>query len=256
MFLQQRDFQKRSAKYPCKGELPVPAWGDPSFVVHRVVPSCQQVVAGGNPWPETTDLACLWCEEGFDWAPVGAPVYHDAKKDQFTLKWNFCSFNCCKAWMHKNRPREVSNVYWLAMRLFGKDSAHRQRLEGIQPAPQKEALRKYGGWMSIEEFRSNAQLIRPAGAHGINIRWDPVHLSVQTNAAQEMAVQSRGAMPSCPAPSKPQPVLASKPAAPAPLARPNTLDMFIRSGQAKQKHVSVKPAPPSKRARKHADRAG
>ena len=87
---------RRDHRYPLKGELPLPAWGTPPFVIERVVPSCLTVASDGR-WPDRTDLACLWCEEGFDWAPVGAPVYHDARRDKFTLKWNFCSFNCCKA---------------------------------------------------------------------------------------------------------------------------------------------------------------
>lgn len=246
MFLDtaQTDFLDRARKYPKHGEVPMPAWGDPSFVVHRVVPTCQQILGEGQKWPESTSLACLWCEEGFSWAPVGAPVGHNAKKDQFILKWNFCSFNCCKAWMVRHCPLQVSNVFWLAMRLFGKDSKHKQRLEGIQPAPQKEALQKYGGWMTVDEFRSNNQLIRPAGTHGINIRWDPVQLSVQSSAAEELATQSRSAPPLQRLPAKP-PASLSKPA-----AKPNTLDTFIRGNQQKQKKPALPVAPAPKRSRK------
>ncbi len=242
-FHECKDFPIRPRKHRQVDELPMPAWGDPSFVVHKVVPSCQHVLCDGQQWPEKTDLACLWCEEQFGWAPVGAPVYYNHKKDQFVLKWNFCSFNCCKAWMLEKRMPQVSNVFWLAMRLFGRRTENHRRLEGIQPAPRKEALQKYGGWMSIEEFRSNGQLIRPANPHGINIKWDPVQLSVQSGAAEEMAMQSRSAThrpPIHPPPSpKPQPPPPIKP-------RPNTLDVFLSSARPK---AALKPPPPQKRSR-------
>lgn len=242
-FHEREDLPCRGRNYRKEGELPLPAWGDPSFVVDKVVPTCQQIVPQGSRWPDRTDLACLWCEEGFDWAPVGAPVHHNARKDEFVLRWNFCSFNCCKAWMLDRRMPQVSNVFWLAMRLYGADSRHHRRLEGIQPAPSKEALKKYGGWMTIEEFRSNCQLIRPATAHGINVRWDPVHLCM--SAAAEMAVQSRGARS---LPAAPQPAVPAPRAAPPPTpSRPNTLDTFLKSGKTKPRPTARAP-PATKRA--------
>ncbi len=244
-FRERTDVPWRGRAYAPEGELPMPAPGNPSFVVSRVVPSCQQVLSDGRHWPDRTDLACMWCEEAFDWPPVGAPVGHEPKKDRFLLKWQFCSFNCCKAWMLDRRMPQVSNIFWLAMRLYGRRAENRVLLEGIRPAPRKEALKKYGGWMDIAEFRANGRLVRPANPHGINVRWDPVQLAVQTDPNEQLACQSRQAhqvqrMPGAPAPS-PQP-------RPAPPARPNTLDTFLR-GAPKRKALPAKPVQPPKRVR-------
>lgn len=226
----------------------MPTYGNPSFVVTKVVHTCQQIIDGGQAWPERTDLACLWCEHTFDWAPVGAPVRHNPKKDVFTLKWNFCSFNCCKAWMLDRRLPSVSNIYWLATRLFGMRTEHRQRLEGITPAPCKEALQKYGGWMTIERFRSNDTLIRPANTQGINVVWDPMEVAVdEVDGEPQLAAPSRVGLPhrsgsgSSPLPPLPRP---KPPTAP----KPNSLDEFLKGGS--KQAVIQKPKQAPKRSRK------
>ena len=244
-FRERTDLPGRGRRYPLDGELPMPPPGNPSFVVNRVVPSCQQALAKDHDWPDRTDLACMWCEETFDWPPVGAPVRHDPKKDCFTLKWQFCSFNCCKAWMLDRRMPQVSNIFWLAMKLYGRRSEHRIRLEGIRPAPRKEALKKYGGWMDIEEFRANGQLVRPANPHGINVRWEPVQLAIQTDGGEELACQSRAAHQLQRLQNAQPPV---KPRA-TPPARPNTLDTFLKAGPKQRPPPPQRAHAPAKRAR-------
>lgn len=228
-FHERRDLPTRGRRYRAQGELPMPAHGNPSFIITKVVPTCQQILAEGQQWPDRTDLACMWCEHTFDWAPVGAPVYHDAKRDVYRLKWNFCSFNCCKAWMQDKQLSSVSNIFWMATRLYGKKSEYRQRIEGIQAAPRKEALKKYGGWMSIEDFRANGMLIRPANAQAISVKWDPVQLAVQTGADDELATQSRaGLQARRPQQQQPIAVPAPLPRPKAVLSRPNSLDAFLK----------------------------
>ena len=135
--------------------------------------------------------------------------------------------------MFEKQLSSVSNVFWMATRLYGKHSQYRKRIEGIQAAPRKEALKKYGGWMSIEEFRSNAMLIRPANAQAISVKWDPVHLSVQTGAEDELAMQSRAGLQARRAPATTQatpPISAGVQRPKAMLSRPNSLDAFLKGG--------------------------
>lgn len=238
-FRNRHDLPGRGRRYPHQGELPMQAFGNPSFTITRVVPTCQQVLPEGQQWPERTDLACLWCEHTFDWAPVGAPISHNAKKDVYHLKWNFCSFNCCKAWMMAKNLKSVSNIFWMATRLYGSKSEYRKRIEGIRPAPQKEALRKYGGWMSIEEFRGSDILVRPANAHAISVRWEPVTLAVDVDGDDQLANQSRvGLAAGNPPAVTPSPSPRPLPPRPAAPARPNSLDAFLKGG-AKRSAPSV-----------------
>lgn len=246
-FHERRDLPSRR-RYNEHGELPMPAHGNPGFIITKVVATCQQLLAEGQEWPERTHLACFWCEHTFDWPPVGAPVHHDPKKDVYRLKWNFCSFNCCKAWMLDKQMSSVPNIFWMATRLYGSKSEYARRIEGIQAAPRKEALQKYGGWMTIDEFRSNGLLIRPANAQAISVKFDPVHLAVQTSDEDEVAVPSRAALPAqrppVPLPAQPSRTASARPR--ANLARPNSLDAFLK-GNAKPPRPQE---PPAKKPRK------
>lgn len=112
-------------------------------------------LSSGSVWPETTTAACHWCCHGFPWTPIGAPVDTD-DRGRFVLRGIFCSFNCAKAHLwHSDTPRKARRIdllMQLALRLYGgpkRGGAYR----GIVMAPPRQALRMFGGWMTIDEFR-------------------------------------------------------------------------------------------------------
>ncbi|AHC54868.1 putative zinc finger DNA-binding protein [Tunisvirus fontaine2] len=134
--------------------------------------------------PIHTDVPCFWCREKFDNSPIGLPlrfVKHresgilaermnehlklynlptDHGNEHFETEGIFCSFGCCKAYMLDEMPKKPE---WyrkspglltiLYLKLEGK-------LSKIEPAPSWKVLKKWGGKLSIEEFRANPKLKR------------------------------------------------------------------------------------------------
>lgn len=75
----------------------------------------------------------------------------------------FCSFNCCVAYIqdHDYHPM-YKHSYYLLMKMYRemkrcveKDGASLSECEHITPAPSWRVLKKYGGFMSIEEYRKS-----------------------------------------------------------------------------------------------------
>jgi len=97
-----------------------------------------------------TRIVCWWCTYEFDSDPIFLPEsYID---DKFYVLGCFCSFNCAlsynlnlndyKIW---ERISLLNKMYYMT---FGK-------YDIIKPAPSREILEKFGGSISIEEFRKS-----------------------------------------------------------------------------------------------------
>jgi len=109
-----------------------------------------------NPDPE---LVCWWCVHSLPQRPcIHLPVRYDEKRNIFTTQGNFCSWACAKAYaldMGTSRSGEIQMI--LAMmrrRSYGKYIP-------LFPAPRRQALRIFGGTMTIEEFRGYGGLVEP-----------------------------------------------------------------------------------------------
>jgi len=115
----------------------------------------------GNQYiPKKTNIPCFWCTYNFDWLPVsGAEKYHDGI---FYVTGNFCSFNC---WAADNLKRDDNNVWerYTLMKLMyymiNKDSISSITDVEINPSGPKELLDKYGGPMTIEDYRKNSKIL-------------------------------------------------------------------------------------------------
>jgi len=102
---------------------------------------------------EPTNIACWWCTHEFDNLPCFIPEkYFDNK---YYVFGNFCSFSCagsynislgdCKRW---ERHSLINKIY----------SEVTNTNKNINMAPPKEILTRYGGKMSIDEFRRNSKI--------------------------------------------------------------------------------------------------
>lgn len=125
-----------------------PAWKD-SIVM------CNSVDDGGNIYPSdpvATDpdpISCWWCAFPFDGFRLGLPIgYVDSK---FKVVGTFCSFNCILAF-GCNRSL-VCSMY---KRLTGNTG----RLD-VKKAPHYSLLKKFGGTMEIDQFRSPTPIVIP-----------------------------------------------------------------------------------------------
>ena len=100
-------------------------------------------------WPSNTSICCYWCCHKFDNAPVGIPVI--LQKDVFHVFGCFCSLQCAAAYNFSS----TNNIdeMWERYNLINMLS---RRLNGdtqVRPAPDRLALKMFGGYMEIDQFR-------------------------------------------------------------------------------------------------------
>lgn len=102
-----------------------------------------------------TDLACLWCTEPFETPPIPkaerfrtcAGVYW------FEVSGQYCSPSCALA---SCGPKERPVMHHLIRVVYGVKSRVDECIKPVivSAAPPREALRKFGGQYTIEEFRA------------------------------------------------------------------------------------------------------
>lgn len=105
------------------------------------------VTANNNrEWPTSVKIACLWCTECFTNTPCGIPLKYDNGKYQ--LFGNFCSPECAAAYNFDNFSSEdnVWEYYSFINHVYGGKKE-------IKVAPPRLALKKFGGKLTIGEFR-------------------------------------------------------------------------------------------------------
>lgn len=97
--------------------------------------------------PEHTTCACLWDTFEINGTPVFLPEkYID---DKFHVVGWFCSLNCAVAYNLSMGDYNTSERHSLLKLMYGKTC------DIINPAPSMRVLTKYGGKLSIEEYRKN-----------------------------------------------------------------------------------------------------
>ena len=98
--------------------------------------------------PSETSLSCFWCCETFAGRPCIIPTHITDKT--WYVYGNFCTPQCCMAYLLS----EILDTHtrWeriaLLNRLYGAQTNGR-----IYPAPSRESLQRFGGPISIEDFR-------------------------------------------------------------------------------------------------------
>lgn len=110
-------------------------------------------------YPKSSEgLCCMWDTCPFDTAPVAIPVSYDIQTDTYASIGMFCSLACAAAYnmadhrvCHSVRHERHALI---AMLHAGECRAPHQ---GFVIAPERECLRKFGGSLSIEQFRSTSQ---------------------------------------------------------------------------------------------------
>jgi hypothetical protein len=110
--------------------------------------------------PKKTNIPCFWCTCTFDWLPVCMPEkYHNGV---FYVSNNYCTFNCMAADNLKINDNKVWERYCLMKTMYyliNKDKIQKISEIEINPSGPKELLKKYGGTMTIEEYRKNSKIL-------------------------------------------------------------------------------------------------
>lgn len=106
--------------------------------------------------PETTESCCWWCTEQFLHRPLSLPIHQHKITKKFILNGIFCSWNCTKAFSFaqkdSNAGRRNDYMNSIVREIYGK-------FIHIIPAPSRFRLNKFGGDLTLEEFRTKG-LIR------------------------------------------------------------------------------------------------
>jgi len=103
---------------------------------------------------DSKGFLCWWCCHDFDWPSVRLP--HSLLCGTYYVFGNFCSFNCALAYNNscstdfEGPDREVL-LYSLYAKVF--PSLYQSP---IIPAPPRETLSAFGGFLSIEDFRKSS----------------------------------------------------------------------------------------------------
>jgi hypothetical protein len=110
--------------------------------------------------PKKTNICCWWCTYNFDCLPSFIPdKYHNGK---FYVFGCFCSFNCAGAYNLNLADNKVWERYSLMKQMYyiinKNDISSVYDIE-INVAGPKELLEKYGGPMTIEEYRKNSKIL-------------------------------------------------------------------------------------------------
>ena len=103
-------------------------------------------------WPMSTNIYCMWCCHPFEGPPCGLPI---KCVDEVFYVWGcFCSFNCAAAYNFKEyKVSEVWERYSLLNLLYKK--IFDKPFTKIKPAPPREVLTIFGGYLNIDDYRKN-----------------------------------------------------------------------------------------------------
>ncbi|AXN90943.1 putative VLTF-2-like viral transcription factor [Namao virus] len=132
----------------------------------------------GEYYKESTDLLCWWCCHSFKTVPIGLP---DKLIDQtFYMYGCFCSLNCVLSYNvdlgdYKVYSRTtLLNV--IKQEIYGSDNCY-----SIQMAPPRHALKAFGGYLSIEDFRNNFYFFKKQ----YNVIKQPIYKTISINIEEE-----------------------------------------------------------------------
>jgi hypothetical protein len=104
-------------------------------------------------WPTSTSICCYWCCNPFDSVPFGIPVkYID---DKFHVFGCFCNLECAAAYNFESG--ESHDERWERYHLINLLSHKIGHVDRVRAAPSRLALKMFGGYMDLEEFRSFAR---------------------------------------------------------------------------------------------------
>jgi len=118
-----------------------------TFNEQRSVTKCLIQFDETKEWPISTNISCWWCTYNFTTVPCGLPT--DMSEESFDVLGIFCSPGCAAAYNFDSKDSCIWKRYALLNTLYGKKS------EKVKLAPPREILKKFGGHITISQFRNN-----------------------------------------------------------------------------------------------------
>jgi len=111
----------------------------------------------GGAAARTGTHECMWHLEKFSTQPIGLPTHYDDHSGTYETLGCFCSFPCAYAYRLEHRSAESAPL-WLLFKAY--NDMHKEQFPAIAPpklvpAPPRQALKRFGGPMELEEFLKN-----------------------------------------------------------------------------------------------------
>jgi len=104
-------------------------------------------------WPLRSSSCCFHCVEKFETPPRFIPICRSSNSTNYRLFGNFCSWACAFRYILDNPTRIGGNAQMCAVWLCDLARTMGEK-KPIIPAPPQLALRKFGGPLSIEQFKT------------------------------------------------------------------------------------------------------
>jgi hypothetical protein len=140
-----------------------------------------------DAWPLSTKIWCWTCVHEFNTVPVPVPHIYDERRQVFYVYGVFCSFSCAKRYIvDRNIASHQTTLLTLMRRkLLGSvASGPNAASYSVRAAPQKGALKVFGGTLSIEEYRSGGEVLEKR-LSGVGLILTPrPGLTVDSNVAE------------------------------------------------------------------------
>lgn len=111
------------------------------------IKKCCSVQKGS--WPLKTNIWCWWCMHSFDTVPCPVIRRYNNKTDTLHVEGMFCSWNCAKAYIIKNKKSHITAM-GLQTLLYQK---FQKKTSRIKASPPVYCLKEFGGNIDIEEYR-------------------------------------------------------------------------------------------------------
>jgi len=113
-------------------------------------------VSGQTVILDHVDIACWWCTEPFTTLPCF--IVRDIKNGAYVVFGCFCSFNCAVKFnlQMDDYNFKIWDRYSLTKQFYNEITL---TTDNIPEAPPREVLKKYGGYLTIEDFRKNSKII-------------------------------------------------------------------------------------------------
>ena len=118
--------------------------------IHKVLNDHIKEFKKESSWPEKTSVWCWHCCHPFTDVPIPCPILYNEITEIFTVKGIFCSWPCVCAYSIDNY-KSLTNVFMLRKKCENFD------ISMLKVAPSKVTLSVFGGYMSIEEYRSSTK---------------------------------------------------------------------------------------------------
>jgi hypothetical protein len=107
----------------------------------------------------SNNILCWYCTCSFNNKPIFIPK--KINTENIDVEGNFCSFNCCFKYINihyiideKIRNNYINNLKYLYKIFYNKD------VKIIRESPSRELLKKFGGFMSEQEYKESIKKLK------------------------------------------------------------------------------------------------